>query len=335
MSKQYEAEHGKSSSAAKKTTKFKSKASHAAKTKKHWKVPVIALSCLCVVLLAAGAIFLLTPLSSIGPEDAQGNLAEIMAGTEDKETADGEDAAEATEGDPAETETKTEEGSTGTSVGGFSGGSAGGSGSSAAGAVVPDEEQSTVVTFPYAIPGTELTIEKVASYTGVYLEDGSDKDISGVSTMVLVNHSKSAAEYVDITLNCDGKALEFVASAVPSGATVVVQEANQASYQNGTYSDCTAQVASLDKFELSESQVKVEDNGDNSLTVTNLTGSDIPVVRVFYKYYMDDSDAYVGGIAYTAKLTNLKANGSQKITPSHFSSSGSKVLMVRTYDSDS
>lgn len=47
---------------------------------------------------------------------------------------------------------------------------------------------------------------------------------------------------------------------------------------------------------MSEDQVRVTDNGDNSLTVTNLTQEPIVCVRVFYKYYMEDLDVYVGGL---------------------------------------
>ena len=186
--------------------------------------------------------------------------------------------------------------------------------------------------FPYTIPGTDLVIERFAGYSGVFIEDGSDSDISGVAAMVLKNQGSTNVEYVDITMNRDDQALQFKASAIPAGATVVVQEASQQSFGHGTYSNINAQVAYRETFEMSEDQVKVEDTGDNSLKVTNLTGADIPCVRIFYKYYMEDEDAYVGGIAYTAKLTNLAAGESQVITPSHYAGSSSKVVMVRTYD---
>lgn len=43
-------------------------------------------------------------------------------------------------------------------------------------------------------------------------------------------------------------------------------------------------------------------------------------------------DAYVGGIAYTAKVENLEAGASVQITPTHYASGSSRVVMVRTYD---
>ena len=83
---------------------------------------------------------------------------------------------------------------------------------------------------------------------------------------------------------------------------------------------------------MSEDKVQVEESGEQSLTVTNLTDEDIPAVRVFYKFYMEDEGTYVGGITYTAKITNLGAGASQTITPSHYVQGSSRVMMVRTYD---
>ena len=35
--------------------------------------------------------------------------------------------------------------------------------------------------FPYQIPNTSLVIQKVRSYDGVFIEDGSDRNVSGIS----------------------------------------------------------------------------------------------------------------------------------------------------------
>ena len=84
---------------------------------------------------------------------------------------------------------------------------------------------------------------------------------------------------------------------------------------------------------MSADQVKVEETENGSLLVTNLTDEEIPCVRIFYKFYMEEEEAYVGGITYTAKLTGLSAGGSQTVSPSHYAAGSSRVMMVRTYDS--
>lgn len=47
---------------------------------------------------------------------------------------------------------------------------------------------------------------------------------------------------------------------------------------------------------------------------------------------MEDENTYVGGITYTAKITNLQAGDSQIIQPSHYLKDSSRIMMVRTYD---
>lgn len=189
-----------------------------------------------------------------------------------------------------------------------------------------------VSSLPYEIPDTGLVIAKVAAYDGIFLEDGSNEEITGVAAMVLTNTADTAVEFARITLTAGTETWEFRASAIPAGATVVLQEANRTSFRETAYTDCRADVATLPELEMSSDQVEVTENGGNSLTVTNLTGANISTVRVFYKYYLEDMDAYVGGIAYTAKVENLEAGASVQITPSHYAFGSSRVVMVRTYD---
>ncbi len=84
----------------------------------------------------------------------------------------------------------------------------------------------------------------------------------------------------------------------------------------------------------SEKQIRVTDNGDNTLTIENLTDEIIPTVRVFYKHFMQQEDLFVGGIAFTVRVTRLAADGSVTIQPAHYTSQNSRVVMALTYDSE-
>lgn len=196
------------------------------------------------------------------------------------------------------------------------------------GSTQPGEE----LSFPFNISGTTLTVRNISSYDGIYLEDGSDEEVSGIAAMVVENTGDVNVEYAMITVKCNGETLQFDVSDIPAGDTVVVQEKNRAGYQNSIYTDCSAVVAETDEFEMSEDKVRVEETGEGSLRITNLTDEEIPCVRIFYKFYMEEEQTYVGGITYTAKVTGLSAGGSQTVTPSHYSSGNSLVMMVRTYD---
>ena len=53
---------------------------------------------------------------------------------------------------------------------------------------------------------------------------------------------------------------------------------------NSIFGPNTLELPSMD---MSEGKVLVRDNGDNSLTIENLTDKTIPTVRVFYKYFSE------------------------------------------------
>lgn len=91
-------------------------------------------------------------------------------------------------------------------------------------------------------------------------------------------------------------------------------------------------VANMDGLEMSTEEVGLETNSLGKIRITNISEKDIPCVRIFYKFYLDDIPLSVGGITYTAKLTDVKAGEARVISPSHFSNGLSRIMMVRTYD---
>lgn len=268
---------------------------------------------ICAVVLIAAAVVLFT----VNGRKNAGAAGDVAAG-------DNSSSVKNEDGENGESGTAADDGGAGESS------SSGSAGTVTDGGSVQQGEDGF---FPYVIEGTELTVQNISSYDGIFLEDGSDGEVTGVAAMVVENTGDTNVEYAAITISCNGETLEFDASDLPAGATVVVQEKNKTPYQSGTYTDCSAVVAEMGDFEMSEDQVKVEETESGSLLVTNLTDEEIPCVRIFYKFYMADEETYVGGITYTAKLTDLSAGASQTVTPSHYAAGNSRIMMVRTYDS--
>lgn len=196
----------------------------------------------------------------------------------------------------------------------------------------PSPEPVNRITFPYAIPGTNLVVYTVAGFDGIFLEDGSDEAVSNITAMLVENTGSTGIEYAMITAVREGTTLEFEASAIPGGAAVLIQEKHKTPYQEGEYRSCGADVAELGDFTMSQDLVALDENEDGSLSVTNLTGQAIPCVRIFYKSYMDEESVYVGGITYNAKLTDLEPGECRTVAPSHYAGGYSRVVMVRTYD---
>ena len=187
------------------------------------------------------------------------------------------------------------------------------------------------VSSNYNTPDASLTIQRINGYSGMFIEDGSDKEVKNVAAIQVKNTSKQVVEYAKIELYNGDKKLVFEVSTLPANSSAVVMEKSKTTFdssKNVTYGKST--VAYTDKLEKS-SDIKYKVLDNNGIEVTNKSKKDIACVRVFYKYKSEEG-YYVGGITYVAKVNNLKAGTSETIYPSHFATDGGQVMMVKTYD---
>ena len=198
----------------------------------------------------------------------------------------------------------------------------------------PETGDPEPITFPCQVPNYGLIIEKIAPYSGMYVENGSNAAVQNVAMLLLYNDGDYPIEYTQISISYGEETLLFDVSALPIGELLVVQEKNGKAIPEGDVTFVGAAIVQRADMEMSEGKVSVTDNGDNTLTITNLTGETIPTVRVFYKYYMEAEDIFVGGIAFTVRITRLNAGASITIQPSHYASETCRVVMVLTYDSE-
>jgi hypothetical protein len=148
------------------------------------------------------------------------------------------------------------------------------------------------------------------------------------------NKGQFPVEYTQICVNYGQEKLLFDISALPVGEKLVVQEKTGKPIPDAKATAATAMVVQRADMEMAEGKVQVTDNGDNTLTIKNLTDETIPAVRVFYKHYMEEEDIFVGGIAFTVRVARLGAGASMTIQPSHYTSQTSRLVMVLTYDSE-
>ena len=191
------------------------------------------------------------------------------------------------------------------------------------------------LSLPYQIPGSELVLSRYNAYTGPYLEDGSDRAVENMAALVIENRGSAPVEYAQITVTLENdETLEFVITALPAGASVVVQEAKAQTYTDGRLKNCVAHVAVLEEMPMCEDLVRIVEEENGVLSVTNVTGVEIPVVRIFYKFYLADVNGYVGGITYTLKLESLKPGETRSVAASHYMVGSSAVVMVRVYSFD-
>lgn len=189
------------------------------------------------------------------------------------------------------------------------------------------EKEGEVLSFPCTLEGYGLVLEKLFPYEGIFLEDGTGRKVSGVAMLQVKNGGSLPVEYCELKLSFAGEELSFSLSALPAGATVLVQEKTGKALPESAPTGAVATVIPRDRLELSEDRVRVKDNGDGSLTVTNLTGEDLSEVRIFYKYCKEG--VYLGGIAFSLRVNGLSAKKSVTLKPAHFTSGECRVVMVQ------
>lgn len=178
--------------------------------------------------------------------------------------------------------------------------------------------------------GNGLVITDIASYAGIYMEDGSDEVVSGVLMIVVTNQGENPLQYAQITLNTGKETAAFALSTLPVGESMVVLEQNRMRYDaQAEYADAAAQnvVWFDDGLSLCEDRLQIQ-SLDGAINLTNISGEDITDDIVIY-YKNSAADVYYGGITYRVRLTGgLKAGEVRQIISDHYSASGSTIMFV-------
>ncbi len=191
-----------------------------------------------------------------------------------------------------------------------------------------NSSNSSKISLPYIIATTGMQIKSIGQYSGDFVEDGSDKSVSNVLSIVVTNKSNKDLQYGEIKLNAGGKTATFKVTNVPSGKSVLALETSGMKYSsstNYTYADAT-----YAQTDMPMNSNKISVSTDNTkVTIKNIAGKDLGTVYVYYKN-LDKSGAYLGGITYRVKFENVKKGEILSQTTKHFSISNSKIVMVDT-----
>ncbi|MBQ2892537.1 MAG: hypothetical protein IJE24_00215 [Oscillospiraceae bacterium] len=196
----------------------------------------------------------------------------------------------------------------------------------------PDAQQSGVTQkpadFPFALEYTSLVAQKLISYEGAYLEDGSEEAVEDVAALVLENTGTIGIEYAQIILLQNGRELSFDATYIPPRSTVLLLEETRQPYSDAPVTDCRCRTVIPGVFDRAERTVAVKETGMCTLEVTNLTDQTFRGVRIYYKHHEGANDLYVGGITYSTVIPNLEPGETRSVTPYRYASGYAQVVAV-------
>jgi len=185
----------------------------------------------------------------------------------------------------------------------------------------------TAVNFPCRIPGTDLTALGLFPYDGPFWEDGSGREVVGVTALLLENTGNYGIESANIVF-CQGeRLLKFAVDTIPPGARVVVPEQGRAVFSEEGLDYCYGtQWLQLDGWDLSSLEMSSPTIG--TLEVKNITNKKIEEMQLLYKDYLQGM--YVGGTTNYCTISEIEPGETVVITPDRFAAVSSKVLCVLT-----
>ena len=180
--------------------------------------------------------------------------------------------------------------------------------------------------------GFGLYITQVGTYTGGYVEDGSNERVEDVLMIVVSNEGDRDVQLADIAALCGDTEYHFRLTNLPVGGRAMLLETSRRS-ASGALTE--AALVSTALFEtpmaLHEDRIGIT-GGENSLTVRNISDDDI--TSSFYIYYKyAEEDLFCGGITFRVLVEGgLKAGEERQLIAGHYTPGMSTVVQVGIYE---
>lgn len=196
-----------------------------------------------------------------------------------------------------------------------------------------DEKKVGGLKLPYKVEKTDLVIENIGQYTGQFIEDGSDKPVANVLSLLVKNNSNKVVQYGEINIKVNGNknAVFKVTNLPPKTSTLVMESTGKIEFnKDDKYKYVDSIQAKLNNMSLMKDKVQITKQEDGVIGIKNVSGKDLGTVYVYYKYFQEGG-AYLGGITYRVKFENVKAGQTVEEKTSHYSKDFSDILMVDAY----
>lgn len=164
-----------------------------------------------------------------------------------------------------------------------------------------------------------LRVHSFNSYTGLYMEDGSDEMLSRVAMVILTNDSANDLQYARVTVTYADEVCTYTVTNLPAGASAVLLEQNRKALPEGEpVSTLVDDVVFFQEPMDTCSEIFEISGMDGVMNVKNISNTDIDgMIYVYYKY--SSADLFYGGITFRISIPNGLGAGeiSQNVT-AHF-----------------
>ena len=191
------------------------------------------------------------------------------------------------------------------------------------GTAVPEE-----TTEPFVFEKEGFAFSEVFSYSGPFVEDGSNDNVENIAAVRVENRTGQALRYAEFTVMTGSGELQFTCTTLFPGRAALLLEQNRAAYTGSAANGI--KVAAKGMFEetptLYPDVFSVGVNG-HVMTLRNLTSAPIPgEIYVYYK--RTNAQGYLGGITYRVRFADLAGGSEASKSSQNLSAQDSDILFI-------
>ena len=172
-----------------------------------------------------------------------------------------------------------------------------------------------------------LKVCRIGTYTGTFVEQGTDTDCNDIPAIIVQNTSDRMIKKAVLVQGSQ----TFVVTYLPPNGICLVQEqtGQQAQFEDSLYNLVFREPVQFAEDDgTAQNRVRIESD-KNLITIENISGEDIPgSVNVWYK--TKENGLYFGGVSYKAAVDDgvLKADSTAAVQTAHFDPECSELLLV-------
>lgn len=178
-------------------------------------------------------------------------------------------------------------------------------------------------------PVTDRSLKLVSagSYSGAYMEDGSDDAVEQVAALLVQNVGTETVEYAEVLgQTSSGETVRFVLTGLPVNAYVLVLEAGRADYAELGALQVTECAAAMEVTQNYAEDFEIY-LGDGVINIKNISDRDYSDdIFVYYKTYREG--VFLGGITYRARFNGLAAQAIGQSIQSHATDDETAVVYM-------
>lgn len=183
----------------------------------------------------------------------------------------------------------------------------------------------TVDAAQLSIGDSGLEVCRIGTYTGTFVEQGTDTECKNIPAIIVCNTSDQIIEKAALVR---GSQTFIVTMLPPDGICLVQEQTGQPELEYNLYSLVFREDVHVLADTSSADRVQIEAE-KGQITIHNISGEDIPgSVNVWYK--TKRNGLYIGGVSYKASVDDgiLFAESTATVQTAHYDPTSSELIAV-------